>query len=104
MNPEDVVRALCARHGLPADAGDAYLPLVVKALAAPDDVRERLLKLVDGSLAERAAKKLDRQAVVEVDREVLVAVARVLHGWTPSDSMLDLGSTLRRFGRDNEAA
>jgi hypothetical protein len=29
---------------------------------------------------------------------VLVAVARVLHDWTPSEPMLDLGSTLGGLG------
>jgi hypothetical protein len=99
MNPENVVRALCARHGLPPEAGVPYMSLVEKALAAPDDLRERLLTLVDGSLAQRAQGIPDDPAMwKEADREVLLAVARVLHGWTPSAPMLDLGSTTRRSG------
>jgi hypothetical protein len=95
MNPENVVRALCARHGLPPEAGAPYISLVEKALAAPDEVRDRLLTLVDGSLAQRAQGiPEDPAAWKNLDREVLLAVARVLHGWTPSTPMLDLGSKL----------
>lgn len=105
MNPEDVVRALCARHGLPAEAGAPYLDLVTKALLAADDVRDRILKLVDAGLSERArGKALGLTLPPEVDVEILVAVARVLHGWTPSGSMLDLGSTLGKLGQGPEAA
>jgi hypothetical protein len=105
MNPENVVRSLCARHGLPPEAGAPYLSLVEKALASPDDVRERLLTLVDGSLAQRAQGIAeDPSFQADADREVLVAVARVLHAWTPSDPMLDLGSTLGRQGPAPESA
>lgn len=105
MNPENLVRALCARHGLPPEAGAPYMPLIEKALAAPDEVRERLLTLVDGSLAQRAQGIPDDPALTKgVDREVLVAVARVLHNWSPSAPMLDLGSTMGRSGTTPETA
>lgn len=106
MNPENVVRALCARHGLPPEAGVPYLSLVEKALAAPDEVRDRLLTLVDGSLAQRAQGIPEESAPrQDADREVLMAVARVLHGWTPSTPMLDLGSsTLGSSGNAPESA
>lgn len=105
MNPEELVRALCQRHGLPAAAGAPYLDLVTKALGASDEVRDRILKLVDAGLAERARNGTDlKPALTAAEREVLIAVARVLHTWTPSGSMLDLGSTLKRLGQDGEAA
>lgn len=105
MSPEDLVRALCQRHGLPAEAGAPYLDLVAKALLAPDDVRDRILKLVDAGLSERATAELtQKRALTDAEREVLVAVARVLHTWTPSGSMLDLGSTLGQIGQEPEAA
>jgi hypothetical protein len=105
MSPEDLVRALCQRHGLPAEAGAPYLELVTKALQAPNDVRDRILKLVDAGLAERARADVpERRALTEAEREVLIAVARVLHTWTPSGSMLDLGSTLGQIGQEPEAA
>jgi hypothetical protein len=105
MNPENVVRALCARHGLPPEAGAPYISLVEKALAAPDEVRDRLLTLVDGSLAQRAQGIPDEPAArKDVDHEVLMAVARTLHGWTPSAPMLDLGSKLGTSGPAPESA
>jgi len=105
MTPEDLVRALCARHGLPPEAGAAYLPLVQKALTAPDEVRDRILTLVSEGLSQRAqGLTAVPQVDKEVDREILIAIAKVLHTWAPSDSMLDLGSTLGRFGQGPEAA
>jgi hypothetical protein len=105
MNPEDLVRALCNRHGLPEAAGAPYLDLVTKALAASNDVRDRILKLVDAGLSERArTDAVQKRALTEAEREVLLAVARVLHTWTPTGSMLDLGSTLGQLGQEPEAA
>ncbi len=101
MNPEDLVSAMCARHGLPPESGAHLLPLVKKALEAPDAIRNRILTVVDGSLALTAQGRAGGDRVwSDVDREVLIAVARVLHGWAPSDSMLDLGSSLDRLGPD----
>ncbi len=105
MNPEDLVRALCNRHGLPESAGAPYLDLVTKALSASNEVRDRILKLVDAGLSERArSQRVGTQALTEAEREVLIAVARVLHTWTPTGSMLDLGSTLGQLGQEPEAA
>jgi hypothetical protein len=105
MTPEDLVRALCARHGLPPEAGAPYLILVQKALTAPDEVRDRILTLVNEGLSQRAqGLTAVPPAGQEVDREILVAIAKVLHTWAPSDSMLDLGSTLGHFGQGPEAA
>ncbi|MBL8856909.1 MAG: hypothetical protein JNL28_00165 [Planctomycetes bacterium] len=106
MNPVDLVRALCARHGLPPEAGAPYLDLVTKALAAEVEVRDRILKLVDAGLAERAAARALPKpgALSTAEREVLCAVARVLHTWTPTGSIIDLGSTLGHLGQEGEAA
>jgi hypothetical protein len=99
MTPEDLVRALCARHGLPPEIGVSYLPLVEKALAAPDDVRDRILGLIEGNLAQRATLGTGVEVPwTQLDAELLLAVARVLHNWSPSNGMLDLGSTIGRPG------
>ncbi len=96
MSADELIRALCARHGLPPEAGAAFLPLVRKALASVDASRDRLLRLVDEALAERAdALSSGVQERRAADR-TLVAVARVLHTWSPSEGMLDLGSSLDR--------
>ena len=96
MSAENLVRALCARHGLPAEAGTPYLPLVRKALLSTDGTRERVLRLVDEALADQAETLANARKDKLGDDRVLVAVARVLHPWTPSEGMLDLGSTLDR--------
>jgi hypothetical protein len=99
MTPENLLRSMCERHGLPADYGQRLLPLVRQAMEAPDEVRERILALVDGNLADRAESGGDQHALERhVDHEVLVAVARVLHGWSPSEPMSDLGSSLGGLG------
>lgn len=99
MSAENLVRALCARHGLPAEAGTPYLPLVRKALLSTDGTRERVLRLVDEALAERADVLAGGLRDAAGDDRVMVSVARVLHGWSPSEGMLDLGSSLdRRHG------
>ena len=93
MTPENLLRSMCERHGLPADYGERLIPLVRRAMAAPDEVRDRILALVDGNLAQHAAKDGNPGPLPapDPDKEVLLAVARVLHNWTPAEPMLDLG-------------
>lgn len=99
MTPENLLRSMCERHGLPAEYGQRLLPLVRRAMEAPDEVRERLLALVDGNLATRAQGEPDgAPSERDVDHDVLVAVARVLHAWSPSEPMSDLGSSLGGLG------
>jgi hypothetical protein len=94
MSAEHLVRALCARHGLPETAGTPFLPLVRKALLATDATRERILRLVDEALADRSEALASGRKTPDADDRVLVAVARVLHPWMPSEGILDLGSSL----------
>ena len=92
MNAETQLRSMCARLGLPFHLGTRLLPLVERALRSPEDVRERLLALVEANLAHCARENKGGQSLQErLDSEVLVAVARVLHNWSPSRLMLDLG-------------
>jgi hypothetical protein len=93
MSAESLVRALCARHGLPVEAGTPFLPLVRKALRSEDETRTRILRLVDGALADRGEQMVGGLQDPLGDDRVLIAVARVLHPWVPSESMLDLGSS-----------
>jgi hypothetical protein len=115
-------------------------------MEAPDEVRERILALVDGNLANRAgASEIDDEESErerstmsadapisgaparassdepdsngslgasracgasgthgamerDADHDILVAIARVLHGWSPSQSMSDFGSSLGGLG------
>jgi hypothetical protein len=99
MNAENLLRALCERHGLPPDYGARLLPLVERALQAPEAVRDRILRLVDVNLKSCAEGRVDHEKLWrDLDQEVLVAVARVLHHWTPSEPMLDLGGHLGGLG------
>jgi hypothetical protein len=69
------------------------IPLVRRAMEAPDEVRERILTLVEGNLVQRArGEDGDAKLARDLDHEVLIAVAKVLHNWSPSEPMLDLGS------------
>lgn len=99
MNAENLLRAMCERHGLSPESGARLLPLVRRALEAPHDVRDRILRLVDDNLKGSATGELEPKKLWrDLDEEVLIAVARVLHGWSPSAPMLDLGSQLGGFG------
>lgn len=99
MNAENLLRAMCERHGLPPDYGQRLLPLVRRALLAPQPVRDRILRLVDTNLKSCADGSVDQHKLWgDLDKEVLVAVARVLHGWSPSEPMLDLGTHLGGLG------
>lgn len=93
MTPENWLRSVCERHGLPASYGLRLIPLVRRAMEAPDEVRERILALVEGNLVQRArGESGDPTLMRDLDHEVLLAVAKVLHNWSPSEPMLDLGS------------
>jgi hypothetical protein len=105
MTPENLLRSMCERHGLPAEYGQRLLPLVRRAMEAPDEVRDRLLALVDGNLADHAqsgpsdaedADGAQREVEIQrdIDEDVLIAVARVLHGWSPSEPLFDFGSSV----------
>src|SRR5260221_13611567 len=89
-NPEDLLRKMCLRHGLPPDYAIKLIPVVRRAMSSPDEIRERILAMVDGNLAQHAADR--DHAPPEArnpDDAVLLAVARLMHHWTPSDSSLD---------------
>lgn len=114
---------MCARHGLSLQESIRLLPLIERALTAPQNVRDRILALVEHNLtrksqsrptAEEAAEML-REAIQEdpigaeaaqqpasprdpvqkdLDEEILLSVARVLHAWAPSTRLLELGKIL----------
>jgi hypothetical protein len=102
MTPESTLRALCERNQVPYSYGERLLPIVRSALEAPESTRERILALVERNLQQRAdgiagTEKLARS----LEYETLLAVARVLHDWSPSDPLLDLGRTLGRLSFRN---
>ena len=94
MTPESLLQVLCERNGVPYSSGERLLPLVRRALEAPEQVRDRILILVDRNLREQSPEGGTEKIYQELEEEILVAVAKVLHDWTPSEPLLDLGSTL----------
>lgn len=97
MTPENWLRAMCVRHGLPPEHGRSLIPVVRRAMGAPEELRAKLLGLVEADLAQRAGLPPRANAPelsADQDRRMLNAVARALHGWTPSRPMLDLGDRL----------
>ena len=84
MPLDPILDDLARRYGLPAEFALRLLPLVGRARAAPADVRQRILELVESSFAREAR----RLAQVRLRREgeedkALLRVARLLHGWNP---------------------
>lgn len=102
--PEELLRTMCLRHGLPPDYGIRLIPVVRRAMSSPDEIRERILAMVDGNLAQHAADRtLAPPEARDPDDAVLLAVARLMHHWTPSENALDpnggLGDVdMREFG------
>ena len=95
MTPKTLLHAMCKRHGLSVENGQSLLPLVQKALRSPTELRNRILFLVDGSLAERARGIESEQGLLnQLDDDVLKAVARVMHTWSPSGDVLDMGGLM----------
>lgn len=91
MTPEELLRDMCVRHGLPPDYGMKLIPVVRRAMEAPEEVRARILAMVEGNLRQHAADRGEHEeAGRDPDEAVLVAVARLMHHWKPSESILDL--------------
>ncbi|MEL6430039.1 MAG: hypothetical protein AAFZ87_19285 [Planctomycetota bacterium] len=86
MDAEHLFERLCQRHGLDPQAMADYVPLVARAVASPPEVRARILTLVEDSLGRKAGGDPDATLdalEVDLDEEVLRAVAKRLHAWTP---------------------
>ena len=87
---------MCKRHGLSFESGAKLLPLVRKAIESTPEIRNRILFLVDRNLANKAkGHSEEKQLWSELDSDVLVAVAKVLHGWNPSGQILNMGDQLK---------
>jgi hypothetical protein len=88
--------------------GERLLPLVRWALESPREIRQRILGIVDDTLSwhgreAAAAPAPEGEPAAEpqaaANPSVLVAVARVLHAWSPSDRILG-----PRPGEDEDGA
>jgi len=95
MDPRRLLIRMCTRHGLSTRYGFRLLPLVEKALESPAIVRDKILTLVEANLAGRQQGKSDVSSLFrELDDEVLISVAQLLHDWTPTGHILDMGKLL----------
>jgi hypothetical protein len=84
MDPEQRIRQLCRRYGLPPEAGARLLPLAHRATDAPAPVRARLLALIERALARKAEEQaLERREQEAYDERCLLGLAGVLHTWEP---------------------
>jgi len=86
MNAHDTLHVFCRRHGVPESYGRRLLPLLKRAHAAPPEIRERLLRLVEQNLVQEASRRkgLRNRAVTESE-QALGGIAAVLHAWAPPD-------------------
>jgi len=93
--PEDLLRRMCLRHGLPPDYAVKLIPVVRRALESPAEIRERILAMVESNIAQHAADRaVSPPEARDPDDAVLLAVARLMHHWTPSETALDSGEGL----------
>lgn len=89
MEAERLLKELCRRHDVPLEEGLTLLPMVRRALQSPREARIRLLLLVEQTL-RFTANDTYPEALAEAahDPDILTAVARALHDWTPPDEFL----------------
>ena len=89
MEAERLLKELCRRHGVPLEEGSALLPMIQRALQSPREARIRLLVLVEQTLRFTASDTYPA-ALAEAahDPDILTAVAKALHDWTPPDEFL----------------
>lgn len=105
MDPHQLLTRMCERHGLPRSGAKRLLPLIERALVSPHQVRDRILTLVDQSLARQAASSAEarpERVFHDLDDETLRSVAKLLHDWAPSSDLLDLPGALGKLFREEE--
>ncbi len=99
MDPTTLIQDLCARFGLKIEHGENLRPLIERALGAPQPLRDRILKLVEGNLERIAHYRERRDASKEelVNLKVLGIVARILHNWEPPSWLLEWDGQLENL-------
>ncbi|HIF42419.1 MAG TPA: hypothetical protein EYQ74_15155 [Planctomycetes bacterium] len=98
MDAKNLLQRMCTRQGLSLSRGSHLLPLVERALHSPESVRNRILTMVANSLARKVsgeeAAEEGGATQEDLDDEVLISVARVMHTWTPSARVHELEELL----------
>ncbi len=93
MEAESVLQRLCERHGVDPSRCERLLSLVRWALKGPNETRSKVLAVVERNIAaERDGLPGNAAELTQAaDRAVLMAVAKVLHSWTPGDGSVNFG-------------
>ena len=98
MDAQRLLRRMCERHRLPFERAETLLPLIERALISPDAVRDRILALVDTNLSKQKDGDSPGSTLSAVERdldeEVLVSVAKVMHNWAGKGKPTNLGNDL----------
>ncbi|MFT7669577.1 MAG: hypothetical protein ACI8X5_002282 [Planctomycetota bacterium] len=99
MEAEILLQQLCQLHGVEMTHGQRLLPLVQWALKGPNESRRRILKVVELALRgdPYAEEKSREELAAAADHAILIAVARVVHDWTPDSKVLGL-DILKQMG------
>lgn len=87
MDSRRLLQRICRRHGLAYDEATRLLPILRRAIRSPAEVRDRLLLVIERSLARRSAataRHAPDAVFRDLDDELLVSVAQVLHVWKPT--------------------
>ena len=83
MNPLKILTSLCAHFDVPVAKGQKLIPLIERALEAPEPIKGRILSLVKRTLKREAERHQTAQRERELDERMLGVVAKVVHPWTP---------------------
>lgn len=98
MDAKNLLQRMCSRQGLSLSRGSHLLPLVERALHSPESVRNRILSMVANSLARKVnGEEMGHETGTtqeDLDEEVLISVARVMHTWAPSARVHELEELL----------
>jgi len=104
MEARSLLLALCERHGVDPARAERLLPLVRWALKGPEESKQRILEVVERALSgdPDAIASNREDLLAAADDAILLAVARVLHDWTPEQAVLDLGFLRGSEGSEGE--
>ncbi len=96
MDPHLLLESLCRRHNVQLSRGERLLPLLEWALKCPERSRDRFLAFAERGLAEDArGHPLAESTLADAtEHALMLAVARVMHAWTPDDGSRGLGLDL----------
>jgi len=83
MNSTNILAGLCAFYDVPVAKAQKLIPLIERAIAAPEPMRGRILSLVKRTLKREAEHHRASTREQELDERMLGVVAKVVHPWTP---------------------